>query len=371
MNNKERKCLQCKAELINKRRSAKFCSDECRTKYNNAIKKKSREATADKRQKARSVKFDQSTFANYLIHECKRAGTVQILEGIGLEALKQLRDLAAKRTLYNGGDSKEYAISHIYPVGNSRSGNIGLLHPDNLVIAPAKFNQQRKNKLPKEGAGKYIPIKTLKRKFNVDRNSSKEVVLAKIKAVIGASVYNTFLKDYASKLGLTSRNKIKAKLAKHNISYSEAATLEELEEAHNRAFGEGFKLGYSREPIPLKYVVMEETNRLAPWSAFKLFIDFYTSDIYSSDHLKLVVKENSDAVQSYIFEQALKHLHGDKYSLEFEDRALISYFKLKCLISLLDKHSQFVLWLHYEGMYLSQEEKETSGYSTVSTNKVY
>ncbi len=358
MNNKERKCLHCKAELINKRKSAKFCSDECRTAYNNAIKKKNREATVAKRQAARSNKFDQSTFASYLIGECKRAGTVQILEGIGLDGLKLLRDLVAKRTTYNGGDSRKYAISHIFPAVNPRSGSIGILHPENLVIAPTEFNQKRGNKLPKEGAGKCIPIRSLRRKFNVGNSTPKREVLAKIKAAIGAAVYNAFLKEYASKLGLTSRNKIRAKLAKHNLAYSESATLEELQEVHSQAFGNDFKIGYAREATPIQYVLMEETNRLVQWSPFELFVDFYTSDNYWSYHFQLVQQENSKEVQSYIFEQAFKHLHGDNYSLEFQGRSLISYFKLKCPINLLNKHSDFVLWLHSEGCYLSEEEQK-------------
>jgi len=355
MNNKERKCLHCKAELINKRQSAKFCSDDCRTKYNNAIKKKNREATAAKRQAARSNKFDQSTFASYLIGECKRAGTVQILDGIGLEGLKQLRNLVAKRTTYNGGDSRTYAISHIFPAVNPRSGSIGLLHPENLVIAPSEFNQKRGNRLPKERAGKCIPIRSLKRKLYVGNSTPKSEVLAKIKAAIGASVYNAFLREYASKLGLTLRNKLKAKLAKNNIEYSESATLEELQDVHSQAFGNDFKIGYTREATPIQYVLMEETNRLAPWSPFKLFIDFYTSDRFWSYHRQLVQQENSSDVQSYIFEQVIKQLHGDDYSLEYQGRSLISYFKLKGSINLLEEHSPFVLWLHSEGCYLPEE----------------
>ncbi|AEV25177.1 hypothetical protein Dsui_0769 [Azospira oryzae PS] len=363
MNNKERKCQHCKAELINKRQSAKFCTDNCRTQYNNAIKKKNREATAAKRQAARSNKFDQSTFASYLIGECKRAGTTQVLEGIGLEGLKQLRDLVAKRTTYNGGEYRQYAISHIFPAFNPRSGSIGILCPENLVIASTEFNQKRGNKLPKEGAGKCIPIKSLKRKFNVGKRATKSEVLAKIKAAIGATVYNAFLKEYASKLGLTSRNKIKAKLAKHNIHYSKSATLEELQEAHSQAFGNDFKIGYSREATPIQYVLMEETNRLAPWSPFKLFVDFYTSDAYWSYHFRLVQQENIKEIQSYIFEQAFKHLHGDEYSLEYQGRSLISYFRLKSSINLLDEHSPFVLWLHSEGCYLSEEEQKQADLS--------
>ncbi len=357
MNNKERKCLQCTAELLTKRQSAKFCSDDCRTKYNNAIKKKDREATAAKRQAARSNKFDQSTFASYLIGECKRAGTVQVLEGIGLDGLKLLRDLVAKRTTYNGGDSRQYAISHIFPAVNHNSGNIGLLHPENLVIAPSEFNQKRGNKLPKEGAGRCIPINTLKRKYIVRNSTPKSEVLDKIKAVIGAAVYNAFLKEYASKLGLTSQNKIKAKLAKQNIPYSESATLEELQEAHSQAFGVDFKLGYSREPTPLQFVVMQETNRLSPWSPFKLFLDFYASETYWCYHRQWVQQENGNKVQSYIFEQVLKQLHGDKYSVEYQGRSLISYFKLKGSINLLDEHSPFVLWLHSDALYLPEKEK--------------
>jgi len=332
-------------------------------KYNNAINKKNREATAAKRQAARSNKFDQSTFANYLVGECKRSGTVQILEGIGLDGLKLLRDLVAKRTTYNGGDSRQYAISHIFPAVNHNSGNIGLLHPENLVIAPSEFNKKRGNKLPKEGAGRCIPVNTLKRKYIVRNSTPKSEVLAKIKAVIGASVYNAFLKDYASKLGLTSWNKIRAKLAKHNVAYSESATLEELQEVHSQAFGNDFKLGYSREATPLQHVLMEEVSRLAPWSPFKLLVDFYASETYWSYHRQWVGQENSNEVQSYIFEQVLKQLHGDKYSFEYQGRSLISYFKLKGSINLLDEHSPLVLWLHSEGCYLSEEEQKQVDFS--------
>lgn len=105
---------------------------------------------------------------------------------------------------------------------------------------------------------------------------------------------------------------------------------------------------------------MEETNRLAPWSPFKLFIDFYSSDAYWFQHRQLVKSENYIAVQSYIFEQALKQLHGDEYSLEFDGRPLISYFRLNESINLLDDYSPFIHWLHNEGMYLKDRKMAAS-----------
>lgn len=374
-------CLNCNAVFVPIRSTAKYCSDECRTAYNNQRKNADRKQQTQetklknakskaeqsnrkkqeqerKRQLAKSLKFNASTFANYLINECKRAGTIQILEGITLEDLKLLRDIVAKRTIYNGGDSKSYALSHIYPVNNPSSNRIGLLHPENLVIAPAEYNQRRRNKLPeKASAGRSIPISSLRRSCNVDKTTSSEQVLKLIKSVIGPSVYNSFLKEYASKLGLTKINKIKAKLDKEGIKYSSSASFDELQALHLETFGHELNATYKREVTPLKYVISAELNRLAPYSSFKPFIDFYTDIDSWYQNLMLVKQEKRIQVEEFILEQAIKQLHGDGDLSNFEGKPLLSYFSLNhSLLQSPDKYSPFVQLLDSEGRYVTEEE---------------
>lgn len=250
---KEKTCLNCNTSFIPTRSDAKYCSESCRTAYNNQRKNADRkqqtketklrnaerkaeessrkkEDRERKRRLNRENKFNGSTLANYLVNECRRAGTTQILEGIDLEDLKLLKDLAAKRTIYNGNDSKSYCLSHIYPVSNQKSNRIGLLHPDNLVIAPSKYNQRRGNKLPETATdGKSIPISYLRKACNVDKTTPVDKIVLMIKQVIGPSVFNQFIKDCSSKLCLTTLNKIKAKLNKEEIKYSSSASFDELQ----------------------------------------------------------------------------------------------------------------------------------------------
>lgn len=379
---KERLCLCCNISFIPARSDAKYCSAACRTAYNNQrknaerkqqtqesrLRNAERKAEESNRKKAEREhqrqlkninKFNGSTLAINLINECRRAGTAQILEGITLEELKILRDLAAKRTMYNGGDSKNYALSHIFPVRNYSSGRIGLLHPDNLVIAPGDYNRSRGNKLPATAtAGRSIPISSLRKACNVDKTTPPAKVLLLIKKVIGATVFNKFIKDYSKKFNLTASNKIKAKLDKESIKYSSSASFDELQALYKETFGEEMQVGYSREPTSLKYVVKEEVMRLDPDSPFKKYIDFYTDPDFWFQHSMQVKQEKRSEVEEFILEQAIKHLHADNsYSLYFEGKPLLSYFSLNhSLLQSPDKYSPFVQLLDSEGRYVTEEE---------------
>ena len=330
---KSKQCLHCNNVFIPKRTDAKYCSNVCKDSHNNNLKQKNAEAKRkDKEINALSkynTKFNQSTFAAYLIHECRRAGTAQILESHTSESLKLLRDLCAKRTQVNGSDHNQYCLSHIFPVSNYSSGRIGLLHPENLVLCDSAFNRARRNNLPTDlNAGLSIKITDLKSNFNVTVDTSKSDVLKKIKAVLGKAAYNAFLKEHHSKLGLTSRNKLFNKFNKDEIAYDPSSSLEDLLEVYRVIYNKDMSLGFSKDPADIQYIVLDETKRLKPYSPYLPYLEYYCNQhlFWSADPIQEL---DFSGTFAFVMDQALKYLHSDHYSFELDDKSLISFFRLR------------------------------------------
>jgi len=94
------------------------------------------------------VSFLQSKAFEYIIKQCRRAGTVQILEGfkaddfVALRELLTLRDKAQPSS--SDGDKARYPwnICHIASV---QSG--GTIHPDNLFVGDERRNKSHKEDL--------------------------------------------------------------------------------------------------------------------------------------------------------------------------------------------------------------------------------
>lgn len=129
-------CTCCALPFTSKRADAKACSPACRK----ALSRASQVKKDDKR----IERFRSSAIGQYLVGQCKRAGTVAILPRT-LEALTELYQVHAYAMQANNyGASNEYSICHISPV--TQKAWIGTLHPQNLAVAPTKLNAGFGNK---------------------------------------------------------------------------------------------------------------------------------------------------------------------------------------------------------------------------------
>lgn len=124
-------CPTCKGKFKQVRQTQKYCNRSC--KQSAAYKRK-------------VVEFHQLAFGSWLIGQCRRAGTVQILQGFELIDLYNVWNQCRKANGFNVPEDDprpKFEISHIAPASNV--GAVGTLHPRNLVIAPAPYNRARCN----------------------------------------------------------------------------------------------------------------------------------------------------------------------------------------------------------------------------------
>ncbi len=162
---RKRTCHHCKSSYIPSRSDQKFCSDACRYKA-----KSEKQSKANRKKLERRVsRLRRTGFGQYLVRECIRAGTVQILTGHTPETLHELAKLRTDCFIYNGvsldGELfKAYELSHICPVNGHSI--VGLLHPHNLVIASKAFNRSRSKRYM--GGGKWIERNKLLPQWRVD-----------------------------------------------------------------------------------------------------------------------------------------------------------------------------------------------------------
>ncbi|WP_138943024.1 hypothetical protein [Pseudomonas sp. S9] len=128
-------CPTCKGKFHPARATVKYCSASCK------------KTAANKRQaKKQEVGFQTTAFGSWLVGQCRRAGTVQILQGFDINDLYKVWARCRKANGFNVSEddpSPKFEISHIAPV--TAVGAIGTLHPNNLVIAPAYYNRSRCN----------------------------------------------------------------------------------------------------------------------------------------------------------------------------------------------------------------------------------
>lgn len=178
-------CSVCNTPYIAKRHSVKkFCSPQCR-----------RSANSQKVAARRIEKIPSSDEWRWLARECKRAGSVQVLEGQTVESLELLFAVRNYRYKTYGwsSDSKtsKYHLCHIAPTNGKDS--IGLLHHLNLFVGSALPNQKFGND-SYQGAGLSIQRSSLNPKWSVSEDSTNTAVLAKVSKFLGQ-----VLVDFAKK----------------------------------------------------------------------------------------------------------------------------------------------------------------------------
>lgn len=171
-------CTLCNNEFTTSYCTAKYCPT-CRPKARQKNQKDKRQTTAEKR----IQKLPQSEEWMWVATECRRAGTVECLQGVDLVAL-----FAVRKARYNTyGWNKEakrskFHLCHIQPVQGD--DKVGLLHHLNLFIGNSLPNQIHSNK-SYENRGLSIPTSQLKKKWLVSEATSNSEILDKVTKYLG------------------------------------------------------------------------------------------------------------------------------------------------------------------------------------------
>lgn len=173
-----RQCATCNTEFTTSQFKAKYCPDCRKTSYSKTQKDK-RLTLAEKR----ILRLPQSNEWLWVAQECKRAGTIECLQGADIVELFAVRKSRYKTGGYNSETKKsQFHLCHISPaVGED---TVGLLHHLNLFTGTAFHNQTHGNKSYQD-RGLCIPKKKLKAKWKVTDKTSDRVVLDKVTEYLG------------------------------------------------------------------------------------------------------------------------------------------------------------------------------------------
>lgn len=183
-----KRCESCSKKFTPQRTTQKYCSSDCRVSGNNSTRR-----TMIKRDYTVPI---SAPFCCYMIRECQRAGTVQILAEHTVESLTELYHLHTYRyranmfKSFDDDHQNSYQLSHIIPVHGTNQ--LGLLHAENLVVALASENKQHGAKW--FGYGKGIPRTSIRSKWDVQPNTSREDVFKLMTKIVGTVKLTQFAK---------------------------------------------------------------------------------------------------------------------------------------------------------------------------------
>lgn len=185
--NRVRKCVICNIEFTTSQIKAKYCP-QCRPTARNKSQSDRRLTTA----KNRVLRLPQSDEWLWIARECKRAGTVECLQGVDIPALLAVYKARFKTYGYDAVAKKsQYHLCHIAPAVGKDS--VGLLHHLNLFVGSAFHNQVQGAKSYKD-RGLCIQKSKLKTKWIVTDKTCDRVVLDKVTEYLGQVLIN-YAKD--------------------------------------------------------------------------------------------------------------------------------------------------------------------------------
>ncbi|WP_125887651.1 hypothetical protein [Pseudomonas luteola] len=188
---RQRTCKACQKAFNPERKDTKFCSAACRQSAYRGRKA----ATVARRKE----NLPHDSFAKWLVQNCKRSGTVEVLTPTpDLVALDRLVTSCRKCCGFDGQRViPAYEIGHICPAaGNSEV--VGLLTPANLYVSTRGFNR-RMGSTWHEQEGEFLRRSQLNPAWFVDEASSDATVLRKIEEYISEESLTAFLESRGTK----------------------------------------------------------------------------------------------------------------------------------------------------------------------------
>ncbi|WEJ70446.1 hypothetical protein [Pseudomonas sp. PSE14] len=209
-------CQFCRKDMRAMKRglSRKYCSEDCSTRARSAPTKTV--STLKRKPDAYS-----GAFFSWLILELIRAGTDQILNGVGEKELSELYDIFRFCNAANGynPDSRQFEKCHIASVNGGDV--LGLLHPKNIVVASADLN--RKHGVNHfNSAGVFIPRSDVVK--NIPPNITRAQAIKRILNKIGEEVVLRVIKQ--KKIQPSQREKYIAFILNRSDDHTETQLIE-------------------------------------------------------------------------------------------------------------------------------------------------
>jgi hypothetical protein len=326
---KELQCAHCEKLFNPSRRGHLHCSATCRKlshKKKNQVKVDQKLA---KRVSEKLKKLANHSFGKYLVKQSKRAETVEIFQGHDVASLNDLAALRKRCTSASGYKDGEllgtYELSHIWPV-NSKN-RIGLLHPQNLAIAPKDFNRKHGVKEPVVGyLGKSGEWESLEYSFAVSPNEPSVSVLKKIRRYVGQD-FDKWLSSFV--LTQSQRQLIIKSLVKEGLSKT---ALNELNLKELKAYADKNEIAYfsmSKEPEDSLSIAYEELQRLKIGEDLVQVLSVI-DDIENSLNISIYsfTGSNSEKVEfsEQLLHDALACIHGQTYEGKWKNQSFVAWF---------------------------------------------
>lgn len=313
------KCGHCRKSFRPKTSRANFCADTCR-----------KLAGKSKQKAAQDADFPNLAFGSWLISECQRAGTVQVLQGVDLLQLYELWCFYNRANGFNVDEELShgrYELSHICPAVGA-AGFVGLLHPDNLVVAPGDYNRKRASRW-KAGTGRFLRASERRPEWFTHGKTKAEItkLIKKLNTTL-----NKLLEDH--KLSYKARIRYINHLIKMNVETKatlEALPFDQLETLYEQnpklprkatMARRLAKLADNPERAESRYLAMSEADLQAlylksPVSRSSYSLPRVSSyDVYCAEAERLGV----DTLDEWLFcefnRQCWNALHGEGYAFD-------------------------------------------------------
>lgn len=330
---KKTKCSHCVKLFQPIRMGHLFCSATCRKLQFKAKKKAESKKKGSRRLSNKLEKLSSSTFGKYLVREFKRSGTVQILKDHSSESLAELVVLKRRCTTAAGYKDGEnlgaFELSHIYPVGSSKSKNIGLLNSKNLTIAPKEFNRQHSTKIPSCGyQGQYLSKDNLEAKWKVSDSQSSTELLQLARKYIGDD-FDIWLSKHA--VNTTQKQALIKQLQKVGFDKERLKDIP-LDQLKSMAADEDVAYFHmSKDPENIRTLLIEELSRLDIGhdfaKAFEL-LDIEEWSVFYHVEMEFVGSDlERKEFEEFLIEQSLACLHGQSYSNKWREKAVLDCFR--------------------------------------------
>lgn len=327
------KCNHCVALFQPIRMGHLYCSATCRKLKFKAKKRAESKKKGSRRISDKLEKLSSSTFGKYLVREFKRSGTVQILKDHNSESLAELVGLKRRCTTAAGYKDGEnlgaFELSHIYPVGSSKSKNIGLLNSKNLTIAPKEFNRKHSTKIPSCGyQGQYLSKDSLEAKWKVLDSQSSTELLQLARKYIGDD-FDIWLSKHV--VNPTQKQALIKQLQKVGFDKERLKDIP-LDQLKSMAADEDVAYFHmSKDPENISTLLIEELSRLDVGhdfaKAFELLAIEEWSVFYHIEMEFAGTDPERKEFEEFLIEQSLACLHGQQYLNKWKEKSVLDWFK--------------------------------------------
>lgn len=276
-----KQCLECKIVIVNTSKQApnqKYCNVRCK---NAAYRKRKSKQSRISQRRSNLIQNDAII---YILRQCIKAKTVQILEGHTLDSFIKLIILIS--TKYG----RKVNICHIAPVKGK--GSTGLLHDRNIFHAGAYQNKKFRNKY--YSGGLKIDNDQLLEKWSVTDKMSNNDVLLKIEEFLGDIV-----SDYIAVSPV--RKSKRAQIANKIISRENCQTFDDLMERSYTELADHWAMINKKRPF--KVLHKEESKYIAYMDSLTRFI------LYGGKRKSMLVRLRKILILGYM---ALNRISGSE-----------------------------------------------------------